>query len=418
MGLIMKRTCTMLKILQFSILMVICVACGGKSDDLASPNTISFWHFWSEPSQKKAVNELIDKFEKENNCNVVTTELSWNDGKIKLFAAFNSNTAPDVLELGSDWVAQFSHSGILASMNAKEMGIANYEKEFIVPCYYKKQLYAIPWVANTRLIFYNNELFKKAGIPENTPPKTIDEMYAYAERINAIKGAYGFGVNGSDPHRLYKKLIPFMWSFGGEIFDQKGNLNINTPENVRAFEAYASLSRVGIIETQKKLDDMFARGEVGLWISGTWLIDKIKEVNPFLNYSVALFPGVTADKPGISFAGAEYLAINSQSKKQELSKKLIKFLADGKNSLALCKAIKDAGFPADKNYFEDQYFTTLPFMPTFIEQLKHAKLTPQHAKWLDVESALEEAMVEVLYGKKGTYEVLNEITETLGTKIK
>ena len=60
----------------------------------------------------------------------------------------------------------------------------------------------------------------------------------------------------------------------------------------------------------------------------------------------------------------------------------------------------------------------MPFMPVFAEQLKFAKLTPVHPKWLDMESALENAIVEVLYGKKGTYEALNEIDASINGIIK
>lgn len=405
--------------LFISALLIIgfCTGCG-KSGSSAGNNEITFWHFWSEPAQKKVINELISDFEKENNCKVNISELSWNDGKIKLFASFNSNTAPDVLELGSDWIAQFSHSGILSKLDGKAMNIQNFENNFTSPGYFNGNLYAIPWVVNTRLIFYNNELFKKAGIPADSAPRTLDKMLQYAERISQIKNAYGFGVNGSDPHRLYKKIMPFIWTYGGDIFDSTGNLSLNSPAAIRAFEFYQNLSRVGIIETQKKIDDMFARGQIGMWISGTWLIDKIKAVNPFLNYGVALFPGETVNKPGTSFAGAEYLAINKSSKNQQLAKKLIKYLSDGQNALRLCKQVKDAGFPADKQYYSDKYFSTLPFIPTFIEQLKHSKLTPCHPQWLDIESALEDALVEVLYGKKMAPNALEEIQEELSAKVK
>jgi acyl carrier protein len=37
--------------------------------------------FQSEPNQKKALMEIIAEFEKEYDCKIMTTELSWNDGK-------------------------------------------------------------------------------------------------------------------------------------------------------------------------------------------------------------------------------------------------------------------------------------------------------------------------------------------------
>lgn len=382
------------------------VSCGSK-DSAGSGEEITFWHFWSEPSQRQAVMELIEQFEKENNCKVNTTELSWNDGQVKLFAAFNSNTAPDVLDLGSDWIAQFSSKEVLQELNPKAYHTDNFDKNFLVPGKWNSKLYAIPWVVNSRVVFYNKDLFKRAGLPEEAP-KTLDEMYQYAEAINSLgSGIYGFGVNGSDPHRLYKKILPFIWTYGGEIIDSTGEVNFLKAENIKAVEMYKKLSQVGIIETQKKIDDMFARGEIGIWISGSWLIEKIKATSPFLNYGVALFPGLTPDRKGVSFAGAEYLAINKATKNLPLAEKFVAFMTKGENALKLCKAIKEAGFPADKSYHNDSYFQTLPLMPTFAEQLKHSKLTPVHPKWLDIEAKLENATMEIIYGKKGSYEAFN-----------
>ncbi len=65
------------------------------------------------------MDSLIAGFHREYpNIRIETEELSWADGKTKLMAGFNSETAPDVLELGSDWVAQFSSSGVLQELGS------------------------------------------------------------------------------------------------------------------------------------------------------------------------------------------------------------------------------------------------------------------------------------------------------------
>lgn len=396
----------------FLLISFILISCGDNKPQAGEKQVLTFWHFWSEPNQQKIIKELITEFEKDNNCKVETTELSWGDGKIKLFAAFNSNTAPDVMDLGSDWIAQFSSAGILADLSASPFNFKRFDTFFIQPSLWNGKYYAVPWVVNSRVLFYNKELFKKVGLPEDGP-KTLQDIYTFAEKINSIQGVYGIGVNGSDPHRLYKKIVPFMWIYNGGIFDNENHLKLNTAQNAQAFEYYLSLSRVGIIETQKKLDDMFARGELGMWLSGSWLLEKIKNVNPLLNYSVMVIPGLEAGKPGISFAGGEYLSINKNAKNRELAEKFISFLTKGENALRFCKEVPEAGFPADINFYNDKYYNTLPFMPIFADQLKYARMTPVHPKWLDIESALENSIVEVLYGKKSSWESLNELQTSL-----
>lgn len=393
------------------ILFVILVSGCAKKDE----NKLKFWHFWSEPNQKKVIEQLIKQFETENSCKVEISELSWNDGKTKYYAAFNSKTAPDVLELGSDWIAQFSSSNVLLELNKDSMNTDKFIEFSKEPAIWKGKFYALPWIVDTRVLFYNKDLMKQAGL-DSVPPDNFYDLLTMCEKIKQIDGKYGFGANGSDQHRLYKKIIPMFWSNGGDIFDKNGKLVIYSPENVAALNMYLNLSRTGFIESQKQIDASFVEGNIGFWFSGGWLLEKIKNENPNLNFGVAQLPGLSI-KPGISFAGGEYLAINSNSKKIDLAKKFIKFMTDGKNSIQFCKQIIEAGFPADKNYFNDVFYQSTPNRLVFSNQLSHARMTPVHPKWLEIESIIENSTVEALYGKSSAenalYNAYLQITEKI-----
>lgn len=401
----------------FAVISLLVIACGedDKQPQQTDKKEISFWHFWSEPYQREAISKIIADFEKKTGCKVNVTELSWNDGKTKLMAAFNSGTAPDVLELGSDWVAQFSSSGVLKELDT----LADYSKfiDFtLAPCKWNSKMYAMPWITDTRVMFYNKDLLERAGL-DTIAPQSIAELMRAAEKINNIKDAYGFGANGSDQHRLYKKIIPLMWSHGGRILDDAGNVVINSKENVEAFYDYVTLAGFGVQETQKQLDAMFAQGKVGFWFSGAWLLNKIKKENPTMRFGVALMPSVKATAggdlvPGMSFAGGEYIAVNAKTE-TKYSAEFAKFLTDGKNAIEFCKMIPEAGFPCDKNYFNDDFYKTQENRLVFAEQLKYAKMTPVHPKWLKMEAILEQAIEQVLYAKKSPEDALAEAHEEI-----
>ncbi|MFA7626321.1 MAG: extracellular solute-binding protein [Candidatus Kapaibacterium sp.] len=389
-------------ILCLSILILSLVSCGDKSNsEKSESNVIRFWHFWSEPNQRAIIKELISEFESANDCKVEMTELSWGDGKTKLFAAFNAKNAPDVLELGSDWVAQFSSSSVLHELNPDSVNINKFIDFSLSPCYYENKLYALPWIVDTRVLFFNKDLVQ-AGSEEFD---TYEKLAEIASKINN-KNTYGWGANGSDRHRLYKKIVSFFWTYGGDILDDSGNPVINSAANIAALEMYSSLSRYGIIETQRQLDASFTEGKTAFWLSGGWLIEKIKNENPNLNYGVSLVPG-TGDSEGISFGGGEYLAINANSGNKELAEELIKFLTDGKNSIRFCKAVIEAGFPADKQYYQDDFYNSQEERLVFAKQLEKARMTPIHPKWLDIETIIEDAAVETMYGKASAAESLN-----------
>jgi multiple sugar transport system substrate-binding protein len=169
-----------------------------------------------------------------------------------------------------------------------------------------------------------------------------------------------------------------------------------------------------MMETQKQLDAQFAQGKIGFWISGGWLIDKIRNDNPALNYGIELMPSPSAHKDAhTSFAGGEYLAISASSPNKDFAEAFVRFLCDGANTIEFCKQVTEAGYPADKKYFDDPYFTSNPQRGIFIKQLQYSKLTPVHPKWLDMEKIIEDEVVEAMYGNKTAADALNEAQQNI-----
>jgi len=361
--------------------------------------TISFWHFNSEPEQRNALDEIIKEFEQEFKCKVNLTELSWNDGKIKLVAAFNSETAPDALELGSDWIAQFSSSGVLYKLNK------SYKEQFLdftlMPAIWNNTLYCLPWYVDTRVYYYNKKL-TNGELPYNI---SWDEMMNIACKVNS-HNYHGIGVNGADPHRLYKKIISTIWSSGGDIVDEKGNLKLNHQNNITAIEKYCNSLDCGIMEKQKNLDQMFLQGKIAFLNSGGWMIDKLLEAKN-LDFGVIATPGINNNK-GISFTGGEYLAVSKQSKNKKLAIELIRYISKGENSIKFCKKVPSAGFPADKKFYKNEFYNSQPIRLLFARQLESSKMTPIQPKWLEIEEILEQAVEKVLYKKTTAKKALDE----------
>ncbi len=398
------------------ILLIFLNSCD-KKDESVSDKTIKFWHFWSEPNQKGIIKSLVEEFEKENNCKVELSELSWNDGKTKLFAAFNAGNAPDVIELGSDWVAQFSSAGVLSEWTNQDIHFDKFVDFSIEPTIWNNKYYCVPWVVDTRVLFYNKSLINENGLKKIESGNISYDDVVELARLANNNNTYGWGANGSDRHRLYKKIVSMFWSFGGKILDSAGIPQLNSSANAAALDKYAELSRYGLIETQRQIDASFVEGRVALWVSGGWLLEKIKNENPKLNFAVTMVPSSTNSR-GISFAGGEYLAVNSKSKNAELAKKFVKYMTDGKNSLRFCKEVIEAGFPADKSFFNDEFYQSQPNRLVFAKQLESAKMTPVHPKWLDIEAIIEDAAVTVLFGKLSPQEALNQAQSKIKELIK
>jgi multiple sugar transport system substrate-binding protein len=389
-------------VISLLILALLFIECGDTQKGIKGKITLHFWQFWTDPEVKPQVESLIKEFEKENpQIEVKLTDLTWSDGHEKIVVAFSSNTAPDVLELGSDWVPEFSSQGVLLNVTEYAEKIKSAYMMWS-PVEYQGRIYGFPWILDTRIIFYNKDLMKKAGLDPQKPPETWDELLEYCQKINALKPeAYGFGANSFERHRLYKKFLPFFWSNNAKILsdDQKECL-INSEQGKEALRFYKKLTEQGLIDTQRMLDEQFKNNKIGFLLSGGWLLNDIRKNHPDLNFGLCLVPKPEKEKgTNASFAGGEYLVVNKKTKHPQEAIKLIEFLIKKENCLKLCKKIGSAS-PSATDAIEDPYYQDDPELLLFQLQLQQAVSPPAHPKWVYMEEIIEKAVEEVMYDKK------------------
>ena len=369
------------------------------------PGVLRFWHFWSEPAQRALMDTLIQGYLAENpGAEIHVEELSWSNGKTKLMIGFNSKTAPDVLELGSDWVPQFAASGVLLDMTSVadlQQALHSGPSYALEPGLYEGKIFSAPWLLDTRVMFVNDSLVAAAGAqPSDSLLHDWNAMMTLGQRIQSA-GAKGIGVNGSDAHRLYKKILPYMWSNGGEPFNIKGEPTLDRPENVAAVQFYVDQMKAGILETQKNLDDLFKRGQLGIHYSGSWLLTPLAKA-PF-KWHTEPVPGNNGN-PGISFGGGEYLAINKNSAMKEEAIRFVKYITRPDVQLRFAKAVNI--FPADTMMQKDEFYRNRSQGSVFIAQLSKARMTPMVPKWLDAEAIIEDEVSRVLYGRATAAEAM------------
>ncbi len=367
---------------------------------------IVFWQFW--PTE--VINPIVAEFEKANpGLKVEMQQLTWQNGFEKIVAAVSSGTQPDLCELGSTWVPKFAADGVLSDLTAD---VADLRDEYLFweSCTLNGAVFGIPWVAGTRALFYNKELFANAGLDPGKPPETWSELAACARKIHApARGVYGFGLNTGERYVLFKKFMPLAWGNGGTILTPDlRRSTLYSKQNIEALDFYCSLKPYSLVEKQDVLDMAFKQDKLGMMISGGWNLRTIPADAPGLKFGVALIP-----RPGpgrgthASFAGSEILVTFANSKHKAEALKLARFLVARDNVIALCRATKSVQ-PALRGAETDPYYETQPEERTFVVQLKTAVAPPAHPKWVEVEDEINAAVEEALYGRKTSGEALLE----------
>ncbi|MFM7340797.1 MAG: ABC transporter substrate-binding protein, partial [Bacteroidota bacterium] len=170
---------------------------------------MKFGCFLNSPEHQKELETMLAEFSKAEHVKVELIGLNWSDGKTKLISAFNSGTEPDIIELGSDWVAQFSGAGVLSKLTLQEIQSERFPPVSLGPAIWNDSHYAVPWVLSTRIMFVNDGLREKAGLSQIPYPKTISELKDQASTIQQAcgKGVYGIGIISQDLHQVYKRVL-------------------------------------------------------------------------------------------------------------------------------------------------------------------------------------------------------------------
>jgi multiple sugar transport system substrate-binding protein len=358
---------------------------------------VRFWQFWDIG----VIQPLVAEFERQNpGVRVEVEQLTWATGLEKIQAALASGTRPDVCELGSTWLPRFSYEGVLEDVTP----IYEAERDSFLmwdSALWKGRVYGLPWVQGSRVLFINRELFRRAGLDPERPPRTWAELLDASKRIGELgSGVYGFGQNIGEKYVLYKKFMAFAWGNGGDVFDEQGQVVVNSPAMLEALEFYLELAPFALQEKQEVLDQYFKTGRLGMQISGAWNIKNYGLEAPGLDYGVALVPKPAADHgEHASFAGAEMLVVFKGSPQKEAALKLARFLQAYPQAKVLSLAAGSV-FPAARAAMRDSTFTSDPRVRVFVEQSLTSRTPPAHPGWIEMEEVINRAVEESLYGRR------------------
>src|SRR5262245_8118902 len=140
------------------------------------------------------VRDMTADFMKANPDIKVNLEFVPYDGlRDKILLSQGAGGTYDVVLFDVIWPAEFAENKVLVDVTDR---ISADMKSAIMPgawttVDYKDHAYGMPWILDTKYLFYNTEMLEKAGI--KTPPKTWDELLAQAKTIKD-KGIIQFPI--------------------------------------------------------------------------------------------------------------------------------------------------------------------------------------------------------------------------------
>lgn len=290
-------------------------AAGKTEGSSASGETteIKIWTKGSGPDE--GIQKLIESFNESQSEVHATYEYYGENYASVVQMAISGDSAPDILECsGGITVQTLAKQGQLASVEdcitdeVKE----NYNPSAFTPeeFYLDGALYSVPVRVSAYRLLYNKDLFEKAGLDPNTPPKTLEEMREYAKKITEAGGgeAYGFGLPLGVAQIWERVIDPVLYATGDvqRYGWNNGTKAYDFDSNKKYFNYYVDLMKDGSLfpgYLTLGIDTLranFAAGTIGMYIDGTWMpgsyATQMDTKCSWDSAPIPVFEGDTADK--------------------------------------------------------------------------------------------------------------------------
>lgn len=231
-----------------------------------------------------------------------------------------------------------SFQGKVSASRMKGVDPAEYQPCFWSMCVYEGHVWALPTTPATVALHWNKELFKKAGLDPERPPKTLAEFDAFNEKLTRRDD------NGRIVQMGFLPSEPGWWNyawgnwFGGKHASTDGRtITCDSPEWIAAYEwlnkiarSYGRSELIALKGGMGNFDSPqngFISGKVAMVLQGVWMANFIRRYNPAMKWGAAPFPGPagTPNDP-VTLAQADVLIIPRDCPHPEEAWKFISYV--------------------------------------------------------------------------------------------
>jgi multiple sugar transport system substrate-binding protein len=382
-----------------------------KKDASQKPVEVTLWVM---PNSLEPVNDLakvLEGFYKEHpNIKVKITSLDWGAAWVRITTAAVSGDAPDIVQLGTTWVAAISSMGALSDLTPQvnAMGGAS----VFLPSIWKTssiegsdKVTAIPWFVDARAMYYRTDVFNKLGLTK-ADLSTWAGFHAALDKIKKAdltidgKKISPLGIPGKNDWNVVHNLAPWIWNAGGDFLaaDYKKS-SLNTPETAEGLAYYISLVTKGYVaracleKNTAQIENDFNNGTFAVIFDGsnelrglTTSPEQGGAADTYVAKRFDIAPYPAGPKGKSTFVGGSNLAIFKGSKNKEAAWEVLKYLSSKEAQVEYCKR---SGFmPAVVEAFDDPYFTEDSRRAVYKETVKDGRAYPSVPSWGLIEPIL------------------------------
>ncbi len=410
------------------------VLAGCSSESKASDGRvhISYWEKWTG-FEADAMRAVVDEFNRSQD-KIFVDLLTVSQVDQKMLLATAGGNPPDVAGLWSFNTNVYADKGAIIPLD-KFMKAAGITREDYLPAYwnlsfYRGKTWALPTTPASVALHWNKDHFREAGLDPERPPRTIEELDAFAEKLTKRD------ENGKIVRMGFMPSEPGWWNwgwgyfFGGKLYDGKGHITANSPENLRAFrwvQSYAKKYNVKDLQVFQSgfgnfssPQNAFLAGKVSMELQGVWMYNFINKYAPHLKWACAPFPP-PADRPDLANStpvDIDTLVIPTGAKHPREAFEFIKFVQSRKGMELLCLGQRKHT-PLSTNSPEFLRNHPHPYLHVFINLAKSPNTfsTPKIGVWREFQDEMNNAFSNIWLCKMTPEDALANVQARMQKKL-
>jgi sn-glycerol 3-phosphate transport system substrate-binding protein len=276
------------------------------SMSLAQAQTeISWWH-----AMTGANNEVVEKIAADFNASqqdykvVPVFKGTYNETLNAGIAAFRAKQAPDIIQVFDvgTGVMMGAEGAVKPVADVLSENGMNFDKSEYLPgivAYYSKPdgtMLSFPYNSSSPITYINKDIFQKAGLDPNAPPKTWNEVWEMAKKIKE-SGAAPCGYTSTWLTWIHLENfaawnnVPYATYENGLQPGGVPELKLNAPIYVNHFQMLADLAKDGTFKyggRTAEAKQVFLAGECGIFTESSGGLGDI--VKSGMNYGIGQLP--------------------------------------------------------------------------------------------------------------------------------
>lgn len=387
---------------------------------------IEFWHCMGS-SNGELIQEIVNSFNESQDKVFVKSvhQGSYTDAGTKMQAALAAGEAPVVAQMEIGMLGIFADAEQLVDLkkfvDAEGYDIKDFMPGLLDASYYNDALVALPHSRSVPVLYYNKDRFKAAGLAENQPPVTWEELKEYSKKLTA-DGTYGYSCPLDQWY--YMSLV---MNAGGTIFNEQANgIGFEGESGTKPLYLWKEMIADGTMHVPSGQDynsseacrNAFAGGTAAMIMQSS---AQLKGLEKTCEFTVGVGPIPKDSTLSYPAGGSNLLMFRGHTEKEEAAGwEFLKFMTDTENAL---KWANGTGYlPTRKSCMESDTYKKMieedPNLQIIVDQVEYSTyktpFIPQYQEAKEIfANEIQKCILEDNYTPEQAVEAMRERVKKL-----